>query len=197
MWYHHGDKSLVKPEIPNLSPSQEEIVSDNATPADEYFQQSMNTWKPILHQIMEYSGVAFPANSKKYPTRSQVLEYINDYIKLIPKDTVNISINSNVVSLEKVNEIWHIEIEDVIKKTRAKLRYDAVIIANGHFSNPYIPDVPGLSSWKNYPGTITHSKYYESPAKFRDTRVLVVGNSASGVDISIHQVFVPKMYLFP
>ena len=51
------------------------------------------------------------------------------------------------MSLEKVNEIWHIEIEDVIKKTRAKLRYDAVIIANGHFSNPYIPDVPGLSSW--------------------------------------------------
>lgn len=187
LWYHHGDKSLVKPEIPSLSPSQEEIVSYNATPADEYFSAIYEYMETnIVHQIMEYSGVAFPANSKKYPTRSQVLEYIDDYIKLIPKDTVNISINSNVVSLEKVNEIWHIEIEDVIKKTRAKLRYDAVIIANGHFSNPYIPDVPGLSSWnKNYPGTITHSKYYESPAKFRDKRVLVVGNSASGVDISI------------
>lgn len=148
LWYHHGDKSLVKPEIPNLSPSQEEIVSDNATPADEYFSAIYEYMETnIVHQIMEYSGVAFPANSKKYPTRSQVLEYIDDYIKLIPKDTVNISINSNVVSLEKVNEIWHIEIEDVIKKTRAKLRYDAVIIANGHFSNPYIPDVPGLSSW--------------------------------------------------
>ena len=187
LWYHYGDKSLVKPEIPNVSPSQQEITSDNATPADEYFSAIYEYMETnIVHQIMEYSGVDFPVNSKKYPTRSQVLEYIDDYIRSILKGVAKINLNSNVVSLEKVNEIWHIEIEDTVKKTCVKLEYDAVIIANGHFSNPYIPDVPGLSSWnEHYPNTITHSKYYESPGKFRNKRVLVVGNSASGVDISI------------
>lgn len=63
--------------------------------------------------------------------------------------------------------------------------FGALIIANGHYSVPYIPHVPGLESYmKEFPGRIFHSKSYRSAASFAGKKVLVIGNSASGHDIS-------------
>ncbi|XXH05737.1 hypothetical protein Hte_012173 [Hypoxylon texense] len=63
--------------------------------------------------------------------------------------------------------------------------FDAVILANGHYSVPYIPHVPGLEEYaQKFPGRVMHSKYYRSPLPFAGQRVLVVGNSASGHDLA-------------
>ncbi|KAF1967261.1 FAD/NAD(P)-binding domain-containing protein [Bimuria novae-zelandiae CBS 107.79] len=63
--------------------------------------------------------------------------------------------------------------------------YDAVIVANGHFIVPYIPDIPGICAWNaQYPGLISHAEYYRAPEDFTGKKVVVVGNSASGTDIS-------------
>ncbi|KAI5288904.1 hypothetical protein KEM55_008952, partial [Ascosphaera atra] len=62
--------------------------------------------------------------------------------------------------------------------------YDAVVVASGHFNVPYIPSIPGIAAWnKAYPGVISHAKQYDSPDSFKGKKVIVVGNSASGVDI--------------
>ena len=63
--------------------------------------------------------------------------------------------------------------------------FDAVILATGHYSVPYIPSVPGLSAYISiFPSHIQHSKSYRSPLPYTDKRVLVIGNSASGHDLS-------------
>ncbi|KAH8891215.1 FAD/NAD(P)-binding domain-containing protein [Thozetella sp. PMI_491] len=63
--------------------------------------------------------------------------------------------------------------------------FDAVIIANGHYSVPFVPEVQGLPEYiAKFPGRVTHSKVYRSPHALRGKRVLVVGNSASGHDVS-------------
>ncbi|KAJ5665234.1 uncharacterized protein N7477_007682 [Penicillium maclennaniae] len=62
--------------------------------------------------------------------------------------------------------------------------YDAVVVASGHFTVPYLPDILGIQCWdKTYPGSISHSKFYDSPEAFRGKKVVVVGSSASGLDI--------------
>lgn len=49
-----------------------------------------------------------------------------------------------------------------------------------------VPPVKGLDEYiKTYPGRIIHSKSYRSGEQFRDKRVLVVGNSASGHDVTV------------
>lgn len=64
--------------------------------------------------------------------------------------------------------------------------FDAVVFANGHYSVPYVPPVKGLDEYiKTYPGRIIHSKSYRSGEQFRDKRVLVIGNSTSGHDVTV------------
>ena len=63
--------------------------------------------------------------------------------------------------------------------------FDYVIVASGHYSVPYIPSTPGLAELaKNFPGSVEHSKAWRDPEKYRDKRVVVVGASISGTDIS-------------
>lgn len=63
--------------------------------------------------------------------------------------------------------------------------FDALIIANGHYSVPFIPHVDGLDAYtKKFPGRVVHSKYYRDPSIYSGQRILVIGNSASGFDIT-------------
>lgn len=48
-----------------------------------------------------------------------------------------------------------------------------------------IPEVKGLPKYiVKYPNRVVHSKYYRSPVVYRNRKVLVIGNSASGHDIT-------------
>jgi hypothetical protein len=63
--------------------------------------------------------------------------------------------------------------------------FDAVAVATGHYTVPFIPPTPGLAELsKNFPGSVEHSKAWREPEKYRGKRVLVVGASISGADIS-------------
>lgn len=63
--------------------------------------------------------------------------------------------------------------------------YDAVVVASGHFSVPYIPNIQGLQDWNHkHPGSISHSKYYRLPDEFAGMKIIVIGSSASGLDIA-------------
>ncbi|KAJ5921032.1 hypothetical protein N7466_009358 [Penicillium verhagenii] len=63
--------------------------------------------------------------------------------------------------------------------------FDAVIIANGHYSVPYVPSVPGLEDYKTiFPDKVIHSKQFRSATDFTQQRVIIIGNSASGQDLT-------------
>lgn len=63
--------------------------------------------------------------------------------------------------------------------------FDAVLVASGHYAVPFIPATPGLADFSNnFPGSVEHSKAWREPEKYRGKRVVVVGASISGTDIS-------------
>ncbi|GAA5971289.1 hypothetical protein JCM8115_005495 [Rhodotorula mucilaginosa] len=59
-------------------------------------------------------------------------------------------------------------------------QFDTVFIANGKYSEPYIPRIAGLST---FTGSLLHAKWYRSPEQFQHKNLLVVGSAASGSDI--------------
>ncbi|KAF5020300.1 hypothetical protein F66182_7676 [Fusarium sp. NRRL 66182] len=64
--------------------------------------------------------------------------------------------------------------------------FDAVVLANGHYAVPWVPRVQGLEEYmEKFPGRVMHSKFYRSPWLYANKKVLVIGNSASGHDISV------------
>jgi len=58
--------------------------------------------------------------------------------------------------------------------------YGHVIVANGHLSDPRLPDFPGT-----FQGEATHSHHYRTAAPYEGKRVLVVGLGNSAVDIAV------------
>ncbi|KAG7264344.1 hypothetical protein CRUP_020869 [Coryphaenoides rupestris] len=51
-----------------------------------------------------------------------------------------------------------------------------------HYSDPYLPDIPGIEHFK---GTVTHSHSYRIPEPYVGQSVVVLGAGASGLDISM------------
>ncbi|KAL8687863.1 MAG: hypothetical protein Q9218_006082 [Villophora microphyllina] len=82
-------------------------------------------------------------------------------------------------------DTWLVCTKDLASNKASERYYDAVAVASGHHYVPMLPDIPGISQWnKAFPNVISHSKYYRTPDSFEDKKVVVVGNSASGLDIA-------------
>jgi hypothetical protein len=61
--------------------------------------------------------------------------------------------------------------------------FDAVVVCNGHFDEPYTPLIPGLADGA-YKGRVLHSRHYDDPSVCAGRRVLCVGYKSSGTDIA-------------
>ncbi|KAF7526672.1 hypothetical protein G7054_g10692 [Neopestalotiopsis clavispora] len=62
-------------------------------------------------------------------------------------------------------------------------RFDAVVVATGHYYLPHIPKIPGMLEYDaKFPGRIQHSKHFRNVEDFRDKKVVVVGGSVSAFD---------------
>lgn len=63
--------------------------------------------------------------------------------------------------------------------------FDAVVVANGHYTVPFLPEIPGLAEYHEaHPNVISHSKSFRNPQAYKDKTVVVIGASVSGSDIA-------------
>ncbi|KAL1987784.1 hypothetical protein VTN96DRAFT_2624 [Rasamsonia emersonii] len=64
--------------------------------------------------------------------------------------------------------------------------FDALVVASGHYSVPYIPPIKGLKEFAAvYPGSVEHTKGFRDPEKYRGKRVITVGASVSAADTAV------------
>ncbi|KAK3632980.1 monooxygenase [Elasticomyces elasticus] len=142
----------------------------------------------IPRGLMGFSDLDWPEDCQLFPRHEAVLEYIERYADDI-RHLIQFRTQVMDVSLSK-DEKWMVKTQDVSHRggeVETEM-FDAVIVANGHFDIPYMPQVRGIEEWsKAYPGSITHSKFYRTPEQYASKKVIVVGNSASGIDIG-HQI---------
>lgn len=52
----------------------------------------------------------------------------------------------------------------------------------GHYDVPLIPSISGIETFPQH--KITHAKYFRHPSKYKDMKVLLVGNGPSGADLA-------------
>jgi cation diffusion facilitator CzcD-associated flavoprotein CzcO len=140
----------------------------------------------IPRGLMGFQDLDWPQDSQLFPTHQTVLQYIQDYVEdvqhLVQSETQVFDVRP---ADERHNGSWIVMTRNLRTYSLEEHIFDAVIVANGHFIVPYVPDIPGVQEWnEKFSGAISHSKYYRSPEDFAGKKVVVVGNSASGSDIS-------------
>ncbi|CAA7022613.1 unnamed protein product [Microthlaspi erraticum] len=134
------------------------------------------------------SGVSESRDPRRFPSHGEVLAYLQDFSKefgieeMIRFETAVVRVSPAAKSDgdEGIGK-WRIESTEKEKKTHRDEIYDAVVVCNGHYIEPRLAEIPGISSW---PGKEMHSHNYRLPEPFKDQVVVLIGNSASAVDIS-------------
>ena len=139
----------------------------------------------IPHLIMKHSDKPLEDN-QLFPSRETILTYLEEYAQDIQH---LVHFQTQVTDVRLLNQdgqdAWIVKSKDLRTHKLSSNTYDAVIVANGHYTVPSIPSMTGMEAWNEaYPGLITHSKHYRRPSPYTNKKVLIVGNSASGTDIA-------------
>lgn len=147
---------------------------------------SRSTMYETAHLISSRTTTAydeFPMRegTPDYPSHWQMREYFRDYA-----DTFDLRrhfrFRNPVTRVEPDGDEWLVTAEGPGGKAETT-RHAGVIIANGLFSTPSIPEFEG-----EFTGEILHTSEYRRPEAFRDKRVLVIGAGNSGCDIAVDAV---------
>ncbi|KAK3952484.1 flavin dependent monooxygenase [Pseudoneurospora amorphoporcata] len=141
----------------------------------------------IPRHLMQFSDKPFPEDSLIFPSRETVQEYVVDYAKDI-RHLIRFSTLVQDVRLRQDSDGWDQWDVDALTLETGEVTtttYDAVVVASGHYYTTYIPQVKNIAKFhKAHPNIITHSKLYRTPEFFANKKTIVVGNSASGIDIA-------------
>lgn len=131
--------------------------------------------------MTEFPDFPMPDDWPDYPHHSLVLKYLEKYADHFGLRE-HIWFGSEIERIEPVDGgRFDVIIKSAAGSSGRRLRYAAVVIANGHNWDPYMPEYPGQQAFR---GQIIHSVSYQDSSRFRGKKVLIIGAGNSGCDIA-------------
>jgi indole-3-pyruvate monooxygenase len=137
---------------------------------NHYDRLHLHTNKSLSH--LPYKK--FQSNIPIYPSRLQVVEYMDNYQKEFGIDPI---FNTEAKTICKEGEYW--------KTVTANGEFISknLIMATGAYGLPKNIEFKGMES---FPGKILHSSSFKNGEEFKDQKVLVVGFGNSACEIAIN-----------
>lgn len=129
-----------------------------------------------LHTVKEHSalpGLPFPDETSRYPTRRDVVDYLEGYARHFG---LGICLGEEVRRVRRVEQGWRID------TSRSAYLARHVVIATGYNREPFVPTWPDQDRFR---GAIGHSHRYRSGAAYSGRSVLVVGIGNTGAEIAL------------
>lgn len=117
---------------------------------------------------MAYSDFSFPNETKSYPLYTEVLKYLESYADHFDLKR-HMKFNHNVIRVVLIeNEKWEIIVKDLANNTIETRFFDAIFIANGHFS---VPNIPEISSASKFNGKMFHSHDFRNAERYQGSKI--------------------------
>ncbi|XP_025115607.1 flavin-containing monooxygenase FMO GS-OX-like 4 isoform X2 [Pomacea canaliculata] len=125
---------------------------------------------------------------KDYAAHFELLKYIKFQTLVLEVDPAEYQVST---SSAKLGHKWKVTFAPVTDRSNLVTEeYDAVVVCNGHYAVPKIPDIPGLGAFE---GEVMHSHNYRTPKLFQDKTVLCLGAGPSGQDICVELASTARM----
>lgn len=118
-------------------------------------------------------GMAMPKAYPTYPSREQMVEYLESYAARFDIRPV---FNTTVSGIRRDGANWCADANG------SPLTAAVMVVATGIADTPYRPSWPGLELYR---GALVHSSEYRNPAPYQAKRVLVVGFGNSAGEIAL------------
>ena len=117
-------------------------------------------------------GLAFPGDPDGYPTRDEVVAYLEQYAKTFE---LPLELGSEVRSLAMSGGTFRLELDG------RTIEADQVVVATGPFQTPRVPSFASRLAPDVFQ---THSLGYRTPSEVPDGTVLVVGGGNTGYQVA-------------
>ncbi|KAF2490170.1 FAD/NAD(P)-binding domain-containing protein [Lophium mytilinum] len=147
----------------------------------------------VPRQLIEFSHWPWPPSEPAFPTSDRLSKYMMDYFLVLQarfSDTFETRFNATVTYVCRTGNVgrkWSVKYDDGTspQMTADTDKFHGIVVATGAFDEKHEPNIPGLANFKaRHPQVVSHSKDFKNPLEFRNKHVLIVGNAASGFDIS-------------
>ncbi|KAI5020512.1 hypothetical protein ZWY2020_045400 [Hordeum vulgare] len=166
--------------------------SDGAASADPLAAPSTGALAPPRTNLprecmgfLDFPFLPVPGDPRRFPGHREVLRYLEDFTHRF--DLLRWS-GSKVVGVRRRGaSSWTVSYRsrklagagcDQLEEEEV---FDAVVVCNGHFTEPRLADVPSIDGW---PGKQMHNHSYRVPDPFLGQVVVIIGYNPSGMDIS-------------
>ncbi|EED23467.1 dimethylaniline monooxygenase, putative [Talaromyces stipitatus ATCC 10500] len=198
----------VNKGIPVETPATEEINSPHLrfteTGVHEHLHSNltpeiMSFSKEPIPEILSERTRAQHGPDSPFRPREVVRAWVEDVFKRYGNDKLiefgtTVELAEYIDTDNKQGKEWVLTLrktvpaEGGIKNVWWQERFDAVVVASGHYYLPFVPDIPGIIEYdRKYPGKIRHSKHYRGTKDYVGRRVIVVGGSISAFD-ALHDI---------
>ncbi|KAJ9464115.1 Flavin-containing monooxygenase FMO GS-OX1 [Diplonema papillatum] len=149
----------------------------------------------LPHQVIQFHDLPFSPGQRSYIREENMLTYLQAYARkyALAKHVLfgrKVTDVSRIDSVEGTRGAWKVTSEDRSVDSAGQPCtevFDAVVVANGHYRTPYIPDIPGFRVWaekQRDSDSVIHAADYRVATPFAGKTVLIVGANASGTDIA-------------
>ena len=192
-----NDANIEKPVITEHNKLQEELEWKN------------NGVYPFLFTNIpsRFTRFSYLPDESKYHDKSRKIypflyhqELEQRFTEFINKEDLNQYIRTNT-TIERIHKNqsgkWVISAKFKNPKTNKdewyQEEFDAIVIANGHYTVPYFPQIPGLAEFnEKFPNVLLHAKSFNNLEDVTDKNVLVVGGSISAANLIQYLIPVVK-----
>ncbi len=126
-----------------------------------------------------FSDFPMPKDLPEWPAGEQVQAYLEAYAWHFGVDAC-LRLETTVTSVVPVDDVW-----ELTTHTGTTYRYDRVVVANGVFCDPAVPDFPGRDEFEAAGGRVLAGTEFHDAELARDKHVLVVGYGKSACDVTV------------
>ncbi len=142
-------------------------------------------WSNGPKEGLEFADYSFEEHFGKqiasYPPRAVLWDYIKGRVeKADVRQWIRFKTPVKLVKYDNSSEQFSVTSHNLETDQETTELFDHVIVANGHFSTPNVPQFEGF---ENFNGRIMHAHDFRDAVEFKDKRVLIIGTSYSAEDI--------------
>jgi dimethylaniline monooxygenase (N-oxide forming) len=137
------------------------------------------------------SDFPYPKDYPEWPSGEQVQKYMADYVTHFRlANDINLNTTVESTTFDEISQSWTVTTSD--SQGNHEEKFDFLVVANGIFSDPFVPDFEGQEGFLAAGGTIQHTCDFHSVDEIAGKDVVVVGYGKSSCDVAAATVGTSK-----
>ncbi len=137
------------------------------------------------------SDFPYPKNYPEWPSGEQVQKYLADYVTHFGlANDINLNTTVESTTFDEVSQSWMVVTSD--SEGSHEEKFDFLVVANGIFSDPLVPEFDGQEAFLAAGGTIQHTCDFHTVDEVAGKDVVVVGFGKSSCDVAAATVGTSK-----